>query len=198
MTPGRRASTSRVRVASVNIGIFGCDPGGATGNAWGIFDPGHPEGVEGALRDRQHFGSSTITGDERAQIRAVSALWKDFYSACVVSACLPPQRVWFVMEDFVLRPGETGGGREMGISTAIIWGVEGYRLGQADEWARHKRGNLHIPPMILQPAGQAKGYATNKRLRIWDFWVVGREHERSACQHIAYFLKRYMQQNHNG
>lgn len=76
-------------------------------------------------------------------------------------------------------------------STAIIYGIEGYRMGRADEWREHRRGPLHVPPMIMQTASQAKGFATNKRLKEWDCWVVGREHERSAMQHLAYFVKHY-------
>ena len=176
----------------MNIGVFCCDPGGATGLAWAILDPHARGGVAEALRTRMHAGSTTITGDERTQIREVASLWGSFYSACVRNACLPPERIWPVFEDFIIRPGETGGGKEMSISTSIIWGFEGYRIGRRDEWREHKRGPIHMPQLVLQPAGQASTYATNPRLKDWDCWVVGREHERSAYRHMALFISRYM------
>ena len=176
----------------MNIGVFAVDPGGATGIAWGIFDPKHKDGLEGALRDRLLPGSTTITGDERTQIREMATLWSDFYSACVRSACLPIDHVWLVVEDFVLKPGETSGGRDSIAPVPLIWGLEGYRMGRLDEWQQHKRGPAAMPPMILQLASQAKSVATNARMKDWGIWVVGREHERSAWAHIACFLKKYM------
>jgi hypothetical protein len=176
----------------VNIGIFGMDPGGHTGLAWGIFDPSHPEGVAGALRDRMNAGSITVEGDERTQIKEIASIWSSFYSACVRSALLPPNRVWFACEDFILKPGETAGGKDSTSPIAIIWGVEGYRMGREDEWHKHKRGaKSKRPELMLQTAGEAKQYATNARLKDWGLWVVGREHERSAWSHVATFLKRY-------
>jgi hypothetical protein len=97
----------------------------------------------------------------------------------------------------VLKPGETAGGRDATSPLALIWGVEGYRMGRADQWNESRRGQMRqvvMPPMILQPASQAKTYATNTRLKEWDLWVVGREHERSAWAHVALFLSRLKQQ----
>lgn len=177
----------------MNIGVFGCDPGGHTGCAWGVLDPGAKGGVAEALQNRINAGSSTVTGDERTQIREVATLWQSFYRACVQTACMPPDRLWFVMENFILKPGETAGGKDSTIPLALIWGIEGYRMGRADEWKQsHPRGKQSMPTMILQMAGQAKGYATGARLKEWDVWVRGREHERSAWSHIAYFLQHYM------
>lgn len=176
----------------MNIGVFAVDPGGQTGLAWGIFDPKDKDGLEGALRNKMLSGSTTISGDERAQITEMASIWSDFYNACVRSACLPPQNVWLVVEDFVLKPGETAGGKDATSPVALIWGLEGYRMGRRDEWKQHKRGPAVMPPMILQMAGQAKSVATKQRMRDWGIWVVGREHERSAWAHVACFLKKYI------
>lgn len=179
----------------MNIGIFSCDPGGATGLAWGIFDPFAQGGMAEVIATRMNDGSATVTGDERTQIREVSELWLAFYRQCVRSACLPPGQVRFVCENFIIKPGQTGGGKDMSISTSIIWGVEGYRMGRADEWKEHRRGKLVMPPMVLQLANQASTYATNQRLKDWNLWVKGREHERSAWRHVALYLARYKQQH---
>jgi hypothetical protein len=176
----------------VNIGVFACDPGGATGLAWGIFNP-HAKSIEEMLSTRMDAGSTTVTGDERAQIREVAALWSSFYSACVRSALLPIDHVWLVFEDFVYAPGVNYEGESAKISTALIWGIEGYRMGKRDAFLERARGPVKssMPSMMLQTASEAKTFATNARLKEWGVWVVGREHERSAWQHIAYFLKRY-------
>lgn len=141
-------------------------------------------------------GSTTVTGNERTQIREIANLWAAFYRCCVRSCLLPPENVWFVCEDFVLKPGETAGGKDATSPVALIWGVEGYRMGRSDEFKEARRGRqVSMPPMVLQMAGQASTYATSQRLKEWDCWIVGREHERSAFKHIALFLSRYIQQH---
>jgi len=176
----------------MNIGIFAVDPGGATGVAWGIFDPKHKEGLAGSIKDRMLPGSTTVEGDERTQIKELASLWADFYRSCVRSACLPPDHVFLAVENFVLKPGQTAGGTDSTISLALIWGLEGYRMGRRDEWREHKRGQVVMPGMHLQMAGDAVQTAPNARLKEWGIWVVGREHERSAWRHVALLLKRYM------
>lgn len=177
----------------MNIGVFAVDPGGSSGLAWGVFDPLLPD-VGDQLRGKLSAASATVTGSERTQIRAIVGHWQTFYQHCVRSSMLPPDRVWFVCEDFILKPGETAGGKDSTSPVALIWGVEGYRMGQADQAKLYRRGTIAMPPMILQTAGQAKGFATGPRLKEWDCWTVGKEHERSAWAHVAYFLKHYQQQ----
>lgn len=176
------------------IGVFANDPGGHSGLAWGIFDPHRTGGVGEALKERTHAGSTTVGGGPREQIVEIATLWQSFYRACVHDKGLSPSDVWFVCENYVLKPGETVGGGDTSISTSIIWGVEGYRMGRADEWREHKRGQIVMPSLILQMAGQAKAYATGPNLKRWGVWTVGREHERSAWAHIALFLNRYREQ----
>lgn len=179
----------------MNIGVFAMDPGGHTGLAWAILDPADPDGITGSLRNRMNSGSATIAGDERTQIAEIAAIWAAFYSACVRSALLKPSDVWFVCEDYIYAPGVNYSGESAAISTALIWGVEGYRMGRRDEWKEHNpRKTAAIPSMILQPAGVAMQFATNARLKEWDCWVVGRDHERSAFRHLAAFLSKYKTQ----
>jgi hypothetical protein len=179
----------------VNLAVFAIDPGGATGIAWGIFDPA--ASIEDALRGRMNAGSATVSGDARTQIREIAGWWQAFYRQCVGSACLPSERVWLVCEDFVYAPGVNYEGDSAKISTALIWGLEGYRMGRRDQWLESGRGRsskVRMPSIILQTASQAKTFATNARLKDWDVWVVGKDHERSAWQHVAYFLMRAKQQ----
>lgn len=173
----------------MNIAVFAVDPGGHTGMGWGIFDPTLKD-VGEQLRGRLSAGGATITGDQRTQIRGIVDLWQGFYHESVAKF-IPPDQVWYVCEDYILKPGETAGGGESTISAELIWGVEGYRMGQAAQARKYRRGLVVMPDMVLQMAGQAKSYATGRRLKEWDCWTVGKEHERSAWAHIAFFLKRY-------
>lgn len=179
----------------MNIGVWACDPGGATGVAWAILNPHAKGGAGPALLSKQHAGSATINGDPRTQIREIAAIWQAFYRACVNDALLPPDKVFIVMEDFVYKPGTVYGGDDSKISTALIWGLEGYRMGRRDEWSESHRGSPVMPTMFLQTASQAKSHVTNARLKEWGLWVVGRDHERSAWQHVGHFLARYIQQH---
>lgn len=168
------------------IGVFSVDPGGTSGIGWGVFDPSLP--FEEMLAKRTRHGSAEIRGEYNNQVRATCTLYNQF----VTNIPLSPGDIWFICEDFVPYGGGVGG--KEGISPAfLIGGIEGYRMGQYD--ALKRRGEKPLPPLILQTAGQAKGYATNARLKEWDIWVVGSDHKRSAWQHIAYFLKRYQLQH---
>lgn len=179
----------------MNIGVFAMDPGGSTGLCWAILDPRDPGGAAGSLRNKMNFGSATVVGSEREQITEISGIWSSFYRACVKDALLPPENIWLVCENFVMIPGQTSGGEDSTRPLGILWGVEGYRMGRRDEWKiAHPRDKAHMPPMILQMAGQASTHATNSRLKEWGLWIVGREHERSAARHLALFLSKYKQQ----
>lgn len=154
--------------------------------AWGIFDTS--VSVADALKNGIAIGSDTITGDERSQIKAIAATWSDFYRDCVFGRCMEPEWVEFICEDFIPRLGGKTG-KEITSPERIAWGVEGYRMGRADQFRQLRPfAKVHQPPMILQPPSHVSTFATKVRLREWDLWVRGREHERSAFKHIAYRL----------
>lgn len=181
----------------MNIGVFSCDPGGATGLGWGIYNPQGGDAWQ-QLKTPIHGGRATVRGEIREQIREIADIWFSFFRTCVDVGCLPAGNVWFVCEDFIYAPGVNYEGDSAKISTALIWGVEGYRMGRSDEWLkRHKGAKLIIPQMVLQSASEAKSFATSKRFHETDNWLRGYagqyEHEFSAQQHIAFFLARYRQ-----
>jgi hypothetical protein len=180
----------------MNIAIYGCDPGGSTGLAWGIFSPNTD--IATSLSNKLHTGSCTVTGPVREQIREITAIWQSFYRLCVEDSRLPPENVYFVMEDFVYTSANVYGGDEAKISTAIIWGIEGYRMGRLDAFLEDHVGVPNVeaimPPMILQTAADAKSFATSLRMREWGIWVRGRDHERSAWAHVATCLQRFIRQ----
>ena len=173
----------------MNLGIFANDPGGTTGLAWGIFNP-HADSIEEAIATRLHSGSCDITGDAPTQIREIASIWQSFYRTCVNVGRLPVENVLYIAEDFVPAGGAVGG-ESQAISLAVLWGVEGYRMGQADEFKRLKRGAVvHCQPVVRQLASHAKGFGTGPRLKTWGVWVKGSDHQRSAWSHIAYYLQK--------
>lgn len=175
----------------MNIAIFAVDPGGHTGIAWGVFNP-NAKSLKEALLGKMVAGSTTITGELPDQVVEICKLWQSFYESVVRDGLLPPERVFLVCEDFVPRGGQSGAGKE-GISPAfLIGGIDGYRMGRRDEWRRHRRGRYFMPLRVLQTAEQAKSHGKHALLKEWGVWVVGREHERSAWQHAALFLQKYM------
>lgn len=186
----------------MNIGVLSVDPGGKTGVAWGIFNP--LVSPWDALRTQMLTGSITVEGAPRNQITEVATLWSSFFNTAVNNARLPPDRVFLVVEDFIYSGANTYSGDSGMISTAIIWGIEGYRLGRRDEWLSRPgpkaRRKAEMPPMILQTASQAKSFATAKRFRDEGLWVRGwagkDEHIFSAWQHIVFFLQRYRSATH--
>lgn len=164
------------------VGLFACDPGGKadrgkTGLGWGIFETGRS--VERALENRWEYGSHTVMGSELLQMREIVKRWRVFSNACAMNG-LAEEQIWFIMEDFVLRPGMHGGGKESTTPVAIAWAVYGYLLGAAAG-----NGVRMANPLVFQMPGDAATFATNERMRHWGIWVKGREHERSAWAHIA-------------
>src|SRR5215471_19868450 len=112
-------------------------------------------------------GSATVTGEVRPQIESICTMWQSFFRDCVNKFLLPAENVWLVCEDFIYT-GANYGGDSAVVSTALIYGIEGYRMGQAAEWnSRRGRRKTVIPPMIMQQAGQAKGFAKGQRLKDW-------------------------------
>jgi len=173
----------------MKIAVFGQDPGGTTGVAWGMFDLDLPDhGM--VMRNREYSDQRQITGDERHQIRSITRYWSRFFKG-VVRYGVHHKRVYFVCEDFTLR-ADTGAGKEYTSPERIMWGVEGYRMGMADAWHGSLRGQQRqviMPEMIMQQPSQAATYGTKDRLNQWDCWIVGKEHCRSAWSHIGLFVK---------
>lgn len=181
----------------MNIACLSVDPGGHTGVAWGVYNPG--VNTWEALANVMLPGTVTVAGDISTQIRELGTLWSSFFNVTVRRALLPPERCYLVVEDFIYKPGTQYGGEDSKISTALIWGLEGYRLGRRDEWTqtpgRKSARKAFMPSMILQTASQAKSFATPQRFKDNNLWKRGYggqdNHIFSAQQHIAYFLQSY-------
>lgn len=175
-----------------NRAIFALDPGGHSGIAMGIFDCAPERDIADAMKNGIAKDSTTIEGDEYEQIKLISTFWVTFYRDCVFNRCMPPDSVEFICEDFVQRPGGSGG-KEGQSPIRIMWGVEGYRMGRADEYKGRKvnaKSKILAPRMILQQPGDAAALGSSKRLKDWGCWIVGKEHERAAWKHIGLRVAR--------
>lgn len=174
---------------SKKVGLFSVDPGGASGLAWGIFDP-YAKTFQKVLDSQEESGSDTTTGEWYDQIPEIGWRWRQFFEMCVFEAGLPVDRVELVMEDFIMIPGSHVGGIDDTLSARIIGGLVGYRMGALGEWERWGGGPVAMSNLVLQGANQASTFATGTRLKEWGIWVKGREHERSAWKHIALRLNK--------
>lgn len=179
--------------------IFAVDPGGHTGVAWGIFDVSVGD-VGAALGTRVHDGSTTFEGDERKQIMDLAALWAEFYRLCTTERGMSAQDVELVFEDFTLRPGSHGGGKDGTSPERITWGFEGFRMGAHYQWIKtHKKTPAWMPAIIWQTPGDSAAFGkpiggkSQHKLKEWGVWIVGREHERSAWSHVALRIGKIQQ-----
>jgi len=80
--------------------------------------------------------------------------------------------------------------------------IEEYRV-YAHKAEDHAQNDMHTSRFIgcletllvlmgigyeMRGAGLAKGFATDEKLRDWNFWQVGERHARDAIRHGVYFL----------
>jgi len=184
---------NRRRIQESQVGVFAIDAGGHTGVAKGIFVPKstlketltEQSAIRNLLRD-----SYTIGGTPHAQARQLFSLWRRFYADCLTPPySATPENVWMVIESFYLSPDASPGGDVL-LSTQVAHTLLGYRYGAADEFDRSHANPIKPIQVAWQTPSEALSYATDERLRRWGLWVKGREHERDAFRHLAYFLNR--------
>jgi len=174
-----------------NRGVFALDPGGSSGLAMGVFDVSPSTPIDESLRRGLNKQSVTVEGDEYEQIKLISDFWMTFYRDCVHGGMMDPSTIEFVCEDFIQRPGGSGG-KEGQSPIRVMWGVEGFRMGRAAEFrGRHKsKAKILAPRMILQTPSDAAAFGSSERLKNWGCWVKGREHERAAWKHVGLRVAR--------
>lgn len=163
-------------------GAFVLDPGGSSGLAWGrVRDEGS---IAERLAAMNWRGSETVTGpDWLKQAEEISRRWATFRAECHLAG-LP---AYFVCEDFILtkfKSSDRSGLYPVWIAAAVM----GYRTGLARAYEEGGFGRAAPIEMTWQSPSQAKTYATDERLRSWGLWIKGREHERDAWRHFAYFV----------
>lgn len=148
------------------ISVVAIDPGGTTG--WAVLMV-HPEALTdpdtSILGNIEHFASGQVGGDERHQVKELLELLDVWPEAAV---CI---------EDFVLR--------KMLRDRALLSPV---RITAVLDYAMWRAGRR----TFKQAPSEAKGIATDDRLRSWGLYIRegGEEHARDATRHAITFLRR--------
>lgn len=167
------------------FGVMAVDQGGSTGIAYGILDDTH----ESTLRKLELIElkeSQTISGHWSTQAVTIAENFSRFRVLCGREF---PQAIpaYLVMEDFILT--RFASSEREGIYPAWIGGaVHGYRLGMARAYEKGGWGPAAEIGVTWQQPSEAMTFATDERLKSWGFWVRGKEHERDAFRHLAYFV----------
>jgi hypothetical protein len=166
----------------LEYGVFALDPG--LSSAWAVGIVRDEGTMADRLAARQESRSSTLREpDWVVQARTISTDWMDFRLDCHRRG-IP---AFFVCEDFILtrfKSSDRSGLYPVWVAAAVV----GYRNGIADAYESGGFGPAAPIEVVWQQPSQAKTHATDERLRRWGMWIKGREHERDAWRHFAYFV----------
>lgn len=158
--------------------VLAVDPGGTTGVAAGYVQT-YPTLKETLADGLSRTKSIEVSGSWDDQAVELERLFNKFVFTANVESQIPLDRIHIVLEDFVLRmPART-------TNLTSVWVAAGAvairRAGYAD-------GAEDPVEIAWQQPSQAKGFATNERLKLWGLWKVGSAHERDAWRHFATFV----------
>lgn len=162
-------------------------------HVFGVVDPGTTTGVLiGAIDPRIRGTDALQIGMESGFVETFevrTARWwepdlADAVQSRLMELCsMNPEvrsagwkRCPIVFEDFILRTADKR-------RTTL----DPIRVTSATIAVLRERGWQGKP--IYQQPSQAKSVATNKRLKEWNLWVVGSEHERDAMRHAVVYLR---------
>jgi hypothetical protein len=166
------------------FGIMAVDPGGKSGVAQGVFSNRVTAGQTLRRALRKGMMKATVVDEDPVRTAVVLAqAWLDFRYRCVVELLIPEPNVYLSVEDFQLRqmavdlvPVEVAAGLAVLVRSDVCGGPAGIRRPSASE---------------------AKGYATNDRMKLWRDPVTGRavydlgrgrgygDHARDALRHVC-------------
>lgn len=155
--------------------IMAVDPGGTTGVAATYFNK-RPT-IKETLQNLPNFKTAEVSGGWEAQGEELAQMWARFRMRANVEHSIALPDIHLVCEDFVLRRREAGGATG---NLTSIWVMAGF-IGAAG-W----------PEVAYQQASQAKSFATNDRLKLWDIYTVGSEHKRDATRHMALRINKLL------
>lgn len=163
-------------------GAFCVDPGGSTGLAWSrVRDEGT---IAERLAARSHHGSMTLEHpDWLHQAEEIARHWARFRAECHLAG-LP---AYYICEDFILT--HMGSSDREGLYPVWVGAAAlGFRTGVARMYEEANFGRSAPIEVVWQQPSDAKGYATDERLKRWGLWLPGKAHERDAWRHLAYFV----------
>lgn len=107
--------------------------------------------------------------------RRIAGVINRFSYRALIECEIPAPNIHIVFEDFVLRRRKEGGATG---DLTSIWVMAG-AMGRYDE------GHVTDMNVTFQQAGEAKGFATNARLKLWGLYEPGSEHCKDAWRHLA-------------
>lgn len=177
----KRVRRRRVRAKVAPEGrhaIAAVDPGGTTGVFCAVAElrPTMRETAKGIeLKDSKGW-CGQITGDFRSQAAAISNSLRDWFSLQTMDYVAPGNH-HLVIENWDTMRKDPG--REI-ISVWIAAGI--------DCLMTEGLNPIFKPEQVTYfMAGQAKGYATDTRLKLWDMYDLtkGKRHSRDASRHWA-------------
>lgn len=154
--------------------IAAVDPGGTTGVFCGVvaLRPMMKETVTGI---EEHW-QGQLTGDFRTQAAAIANTLRDWFAKQAIDY-VAPENHHLVIENWDTMRKEPG--REI-VSAWIAAGL--------DCLLTEGLNPVFKPEQVTYfMAGQAKGYATNTRLKLWNLYDLtkGERHARDASRHWA-------------
>lgn len=148
--------------------VMGIDPGGTTGVA-AAYVPAMGT-LKASLRAATRKKAIEVTGDWLEQARQLADLMNRFQYTANVENGIELRNVHYAIEDFVLR---------MPAATTNLTSV----------WVAAAATALFAPTLsgvTWQTPAQAKGFATDSRLKLWHLYTRGESaHERDAWRHVA-------------
>ena len=161
-------------VPSGTYAILVIDPGKTTGLFAGYVDLDVT--VKETLETVRMKKSAELRGDNWLDsAHKINDVMNRFVYTANVEQRLRVGHIHIVFEDFVQR-----------YETSIldsIWMMAGavtcYTLPEFNNGAKPI-----VQPTYQQPS-EAKSFATNERLKLWNLWEVGSEHRRDAARHFA-------------
>lgn len=170
-------------VAVLNRALFVVDPGASTGVAWAIVDD-EADTVADAMFHRFYSGSATVHEGKiekagglefqkiiRSQVHEIVNLWESFCDEVMVQINKHGGTIEVVAEHFVLTPSPHHKPGVEGIVPAFLIGALIEALPEEE--------------IIFQTAAKGMRLNNQQKLRGYDAWIVGKEHERAAFAHMA-------------
>jgi hypothetical protein len=169
-----------------SVAVMTVDAGKVTGVAGAYLNLKRAATTEQALKRavrKKAIQVEQITGSVEEQAWAIYHMWDRFAALANFERGIAIPDIHLCFESFQLRQKD-----------AELWPAEinaGFRCiarGESGAWpvfSTRVEQRLHY-----QSPSQAKGYATDARLRKWNVWAVGLEHGRDATRHLALMTSR--------
>ena len=112
-----------------------------------------------------------VEGSWIEQAKQIAAMMNNFQYTANVAHEIPLYNIHFAVEDFVLRRRVEGGATGNLTSCWVAGGMVAiFGSEQSIRWRQ---------------ASEAKTFAKDSRLKLWDLWEVGSAHLRDAWRHVA-------------